>query len=86
MKAEYEANNPGIRYLSLREMMSEFEDSDDPYAVKNVNFKTSFRIIAKQNSIKQSGRTFSIEPDFDVEYTIESPPEYQHYLEQTLKL
>jgi ankyrin repeat protein len=48
-------------------------------------FRSSFRIIAKQNSIQKEGNVFVIDADFDVLYTMNPSPEYQDALEQYLR-
>jgi len=72
-------------YFSLRELMNkegirEFCDAKrEPgsnVSVRETRFRTSFRIIAKQNSIQKTNQLFVLDPDFDVEYTIEGTPEF----------
>ena len=79
-------------YQSLREAMCLLNLESNPNdktvpqegSVKANKFRTSFRIIAKQNSIQQEGNLFLIDPGFDVEYTIDILPEYQQYLDKQL--
>lgn len=88
LKKEYQKNKEV--YNSLREKMCAVglelppgvtADESKP-SVFNNKFRTSFRIIAKQKSIQKHENMFLIDPDFDVEYTIETLPEYQEYLDQ----
>lgn len=48
-------------------------------------FSNSFRIIAKQNSIKREGNLFLIDADFDVLYTINPSPEYKAAMEEHMR-
>jgi len=81
----------GFSYTSLREQMyklgveiplDEIDIDGDENSVYKTKFRTSFRIIAKQDGIYQQGNVFYIKPDFDVEYTIEPMPDYQEHLNQ----
>lgn len=69
-------------YKSFRVFQKEFEDSsklvqgEEPALSSYESFKSSFQIISKQNSIKKEGNVFLIDADFDVKYTLNSPPEY----------
>lgn len=45
-------------------------------------FRSSFRIIAKQNSFKKTKNLFELDAGFDVFYTIEPDPAYQAELER----
>ncbi len=54
----------------------------EPEELKHFHgFSNSFRIIAKQNSVRKEGTVFSIDADFDVLYTINPSPQYQAALE-----
>jgi len=48
-------------------------------------FRNSFRIIAKQNSIRKEGNLFLIDADFDVLYTIEPSLEYKSALDAHMR-
>jgi ankyrin repeat protein len=55
---------------------------EEPEILKRFQgFSNSFRIIAKQNSIRKEGQVFVIDADFDVLYTINPSPAYQAALE-----
>lgn len=54
--------------------------------LKNLKgFHNSFRIIAKQNSIRKEGNLFYIDCDFDVKYTIEPSPAYQSAVDDHMR-
>ena len=58
------------------------QDEEEPEILKHFHgFSNSFRIIAKQNSVKKEGQVFVIDADFDVLYTINPSPAYQAALE-----
>lgn len=80
------AKDNNIHYVSLRELMYQFgladahennQASEQPYQSK---FKTSFRIIAKQDNIQTRDNLLLADPGFDVEYTVEKMPHYEQYL------
>ncbi|KIE04702.1 hypothetical protein NF27_GI00070, partial [Candidatus Jidaibacter acanthamoeba] len=81
-------NLSGFKYVSLRELMSKYgleseEESinDNPNSIYKTKFNTSFRIIAKQGSISKYENIFLMNPEFDIEYSIELMPDYKQYLE-----
>lgn len=54
---------------------------DEPPIFKDYSgFRSSFRIIAKQNSVKKGGNVLSPDSDFDVLYTISPDPAYEEEL------
>lgn len=78
-------------YVSLREKMAmeglegpERNMSDSPDSTFQTKFTTSFRIISKVHNVREQDGVFLIEPDFDVEYTIDLMPDYKEFI-QTFK-
>ena len=64
-------------------LFDEFLGKPDPPIFSDYSgFRSSFRIIAKQNSIKKSGNIFELDGDFDVFYTIEPDPSYEEALQK----
>jgi ankyrin repeat protein len=58
-------------------LLDDFLDKPDPAIFSDYSgFRSSFRIIAKQNSIKKLQHVFELDGDFDVFYTIEPDPAY----------
>jgi ankyrin repeat protein len=51
-------------------------DAESEVLKNFTGFSNSFRIIAKQNSIKKEGNLFLVDGDFDVLYTINPSPAY----------
>ena len=77
----------GFDYLSLRErhfLMTNALGLTENDSFDITKFQTSFRIIANQNRLMQDSEThaFIIEPDFEVQYTIDLTPEYQAEIER----
>ena len=78
----------GETYLSVKEAMQKLEVSgqipkdpnENPLLKDFSGFRSSFRIIAKQDSIKKTENLFVIDGDFDVLYTISPDPVYQKEL------
>lgn len=78
------------QYCSLHTLMDRFnlsdtytrDDDEKKQSVKALKFKSSFRIIAKQNSIQKYQNVFLLDGDFTVEYTIDQLPEYKAYLQE----
>ncbi|HLB52803.1 MAG TPA: ankyrin repeat domain-containing protein [Chlamydiales bacterium] len=61
-------------------------EEQEPEILQNfTGFSNSFRIIAKQNSIRKEGNLFLIDADFDVLYTIDPSPEYKAALEEYMR-
>ena len=61
-------------------------DDDESEVLKNFSgFKNSFRIIAKQNSIKKAGNLLEVDGDFEVFFDINPSPEYKEALEHYLR-
>ncbi len=81
-----------FQYFSIRELIdtlirqegflatAEEKLTEDPIFSNYSGFRSSFRIIAKQNSIKKGGALFIVDGDFDVFYTIEPDPDYEREL------
>ncbi len=64
-------------------VFGEFMGKPDPAIFSDYSgFRSSFRIIAKQNSIKKAGNVFELDGDFDVFYTIEPDPSYEEALQK----
>lgn len=88
LKKEFKKNKQA--YTSLREKMHSmgFEsgsvqvNSEKFWSIINKQFSTSFRITARQKEIIHSDNLIVMNPDFDIEYTINVLPEYQQYLNQ----
>lgn len=67
----------------VSQVFDEFVGKPDPEIFSDYSgFRSSFRIIAKQNSIKKSGMVFELDGDFDVFYTIEPDPSYEEALQK----
>jgi ankyrin repeat protein len=86
---EYCKNLLGSPYLSIREMTEAFERMEALEPVKSEEhpilkdysgFRSSFRIIAHQNSIQKVEDLFLLDGDFDVLYTITPDPAYEQEL------
>lgn len=84
-------------YFSIRELLDILEEKNrcETTEAKEANgiienplfsdysaFRSSFRIIAKQNSFQKEGSLFCIDGDFDVFYTIEPDATYKEELEK----
>ncbi len=73
-------------YLSIKEFLRHFEKEEHPDPFQNPlfrdysGFRSSFRIIAKQNNIKKTESLFFINGAFDVLYTIIPDPIYAEAL------
>ena len=83
---------PNAGYISLREMMAreglegpEQDMSDNPESIFRTRFMTSFRIISQVREAREQDGVFVIEPDFDVEYTIDLMPDYKEYIDNFQK-
>ena len=83
---------PNSGYVSLREMMAreelegpEQDMSDNPGSLFRTRFMTSFRIISQVREAREQDGVFVIEPDFDVEYTIDLMPDYKEYIDNFQK-
>lgn len=79
-----------LDYTSLREYackagLEEVPEEKNQFSVRNSKFRTSFRIIAEQKEIKKQDNIFIINPDFNVEYTVDLAPDYKEYLEKYVK-
>lgn len=79
-----------LDYTSLREYtckagLEEKSEEKDQFTVRNNKFRTSFRIIAEQRDIKKHNNVFILDPDFNVEYTVDLAPDYKEYLEKYRK-
>lgn len=79
----------GAPYISLREMMAreglegpEQDMSDNPNSIYKTKFKTSFRIIAHIPEVCEEDGVFIINPDFDVESTVDLMPDYKAHIEK----
>jgi ankyrin repeat protein len=73
-------------YYTVREFLNRFETTQkEPAGEAGLlsdysAFRSSFRIIAKQNGIKQWENLFVLDGDFDVLYTISPTPAYEDEL------
>lgn len=66
-----------------KQLFDQVQEKDDPEIFSDYSgFRSSFRIIAKQNSIKKSGNLFQLDGGFDAFYTIEPDPSYEEALEK----
>ena len=81
-------NLPNSEYISLREMMAreglegpEQDMSENPGSIFRTRFMTSFRIISQVREAREQDGVFFIDPDFDVEYTIDLMPDYKEYVD-----
>ena len=79
---------PNSEYISLREMMAreglegpEQDMSGNPDSISGRRFMTSFRIISQVREAREQDGVFVIDPDFDVEYTVDLMPDYKEYIE-----
>lgn len=76
-------------YLSIKEVIQYLKNSgriepdieENPLLKDFSGFRSSFRIIAKQESIKKTENLFIIDGDFDVLYTISPDPVYAKELD-----
>jgi len=93
--AEQNLSGADQEYLSVRELLKMMEIKDlknDSLEKTGFNFydytkfSNSFRIIAKQKSIDKTENLFSINSDFEVQYTIEANPDYKKALDEYLHL
>ena len=73
-------------YRSLREIMALYElkefgaeEQVGEKIVRKPRFRTSFRIIARQNGVQNLASLLTGKGDFRVEYTIDGTPEYDRY-------
>ncbi len=81
---------PEETYYSIKEALQMLKlsgkiknDPKEPPILQDFSgFRSSFRIIAKQDSIKKTENLFIIDGDFDVLYTISPDPIYEKELEQ----
>ena len=53
--------------------------------IYGTKFNTSFRIISHIAEVREEGGVFVIDPDFDVEYTIDLMPDYKEYIDKYQK-
>src|SRR3990167_1771589 len=76
-------------YTSLRQKECfsglDFDEGKNKNSVNNHSFRTSFRIISEQRSLKRYKNIFIIDPAFSVEHDIELWPEYKEFLERYYK-
>lgn len=75
----------GENYLSIREMLGILErqeraQEENPALRDYTGFRSSFRIIARQDSIKKTENLFTVGGDFEVLYTITPDPGYEEEL------
>lgn len=71
----------GVGLKGLASRFKGFGGSQEPKIFSDYSgFRSSFRIIAKQNSIRKTGNVFALDADFDVFYTIEPDPSYKEEL------
>jgi ankyrin repeat protein len=84
---------PDAHYFTVSEFIKIFEQeeasplsfavSDEPPIFKDYSgFRSSFRIIAKQNHVKKGGNVLTPDSDFDVLYTISPDPAYEDELKR----
>ena len=67
--------------VSISEVLNTYlPPPESPLLSDYSGFRSSFRIIAKQNSIKKADNLFHLDADFDVLYTIEPDPIYEEEL------
>jgi len=80
---------PDQPYFSLPELIAIFEKEEAEKKAENLEsdllsdysgFRSSFRIIGKQNSIRKEGNLFILDGDFDLFYTIKPDPVYAEEL------
>ncbi len=71
-------------YASLREKLCRAGLELPSQLTFNDKFVSTFRIIAKQNSIRHYQNMFFVDPDFTVEYTIGETARYKAYQQQHL--
>ena len=83
---DFKKSNPD--YMSLREYLcindleaNKDEKNIDPFSVKANKFQTSFRIISKLNQVSKQDNLLVFDSGFEVQYTIETLPDYQQFLD-----
>ncbi|MDF2549301.1 MAG: hypothetical protein K0S07_368 [Chlamydiales bacterium] len=80
IRSQDEISKNDSRELNLR--ILEAINNESPILSDYSGFRSSFRIIAKQNSFKKIGPLFSIDADFDVFYTMEPDEDYLRELQK----
>lgn len=84
---EYCQEHLKISYLTLEEIRQQLGRNLPKGSINQEMYKHTFRIIAKQNSIKRTDNIFLLDGDFDVLYSLEPLPgveltPIQHQLEE----
>lgn len=65
-------------YLCINDLEANKDEKNiDPFSVKVNKFQTSFRIISKLNQVSKQDNLLVFDSGFEVQYTIETLPDYQ---------